>query len=742
MADNGFLVVASTRNVARRLELSRNEVQALPDLVSKPIIVTSPPPRPLTTKRPVIQRPQNETHPVRTPRAVARFVVPTFTFGCPFEKPRCGQCTLNYRTADGSCNNLKNPLWGRANIPFLRFLPPQYDDFVDSPRTVGISGFSLPNARRVSFTVHEKSTPANQLKSLTHMLMQWGQWTDHDLTHTPTASGYQGSAITCCISTFLKRNSGVAVFPSLSGTLSGRPQCFPIEIPADDPVFKDKCMNFVRSQEASNLGCTLGYREQINQITSYIDASQIYGSSLEEFAQLRSFEDGKLKVSPGNLLPKDEINENNCVLPSPNFNDIKCFKAGDLRVNEQVVLTSMHTLWLREHNRIAMVLKKYNRHWCDEKIFQETRKIVGAMNQHITFKEWLPKIIGPDFRRFYRLNPRKFGYFTGYDSSVDATIRNVFATAAFRFGHSLIFGDIDQVNVNFAVFATTKLKKFFSNPRPMYNTDGAGSLLRGVIHEFVQRHDRLMDEQVTKFLFEDSSGSAFDLAALNIQRGRDHGTPGYGEWRQWCGLDPVTHFGGSSGGLVHHDATTRSKLQAVYNDPRDIDLFTAGVSELPVNGGVLGPTFSCIIARSFALLKFGDRFYYENFNIHTRFTPAQLRQIRKVRLSRVMCDNLSIKTIQPDVFKQPNQPGNSRRPCSSIPNWSLIPWRCRDGKWGRWGPWSPCYGNQQWRRRRCFNRDPCGKPCQGNGLQFRLCSCRGGFRSYMQPTKCGCPMLG
>ncbi len=179
---------------------------------------------------------------------------------------------------------------------------------------------------------------------------------------------------------------------------------------------------------------------QVNQITSFIDASNVYGSELSESRSLRLGRGGRLRVTKyrqEELLPLD---------PDECADHAKrqyCFAAGDSRANEQPQLTVMHTLWLREHNRVASQLALLNSHWDDERLFQEARKIIGAQMQHITYNEWLPVVLGMNYVEENDLLPANEGRTNDYDESVDPSITNAFATAAFRFGHSLVQGHME-----------------------------------------------------------------------------------------------------------------------------------------------------------------------------------------------------------------------------------------------------------------------------------------------------------
>lgn len=96
-----------------------------------------------------------------------------------------------------------------------------------------------------------------------------------------------------------------------------------------------------------------------------------------------------------------------------NLNEIILNLSGDTRAPEQPALAAMHTLFMREHNRMTAELKKHNPHWNDEQLFQQSRRIVSAINQHITYNEWLPRVLGWNAINLYDLNLIPEGYYDG-----------------------------------------------------------------------------------------------------------------------------------------------------------------------------------------------------------------------------------------------------------------------------------------------------------------------------------------
>ncbi len=104
---------------------------------------------------------------------------------CPKE-PTCPPS--KYRSADGSCNNKNHKSWGQAMSTFNRLLNPSYADGFDKPR-VASDGSQLPNAREVSLLLAPDKHEPN--RNYTLIVMQFGQFLDHDLTLTASTRSIQ-----------------------------------------------------------------------------------------------------------------------------------------------------------------------------------------------------------------------------------------------------------------------------------------------------------------------------------------------------------------------------------------------------------------------------------------------------------------------------------------------------------------------------------------------------------------------
>lgn len=337
-----------------------------------------------------------------------------------------------------------------------------------------------------------------------------------------------------------------------------------------------------------------------------------------------------------------------------------CFNAGDFRVNEQIALVSMHTLWVREHNRIAESLGQMNKHWDAEKVYHETRKIVGAVLQHITYSHYLPKILGVNALPLYQ----------GY-TNVHPGVLNAFAASAFRFGHSTVRPKFQMLDANYDPVAADVplINAFFNNK--LIQREGIEPVLLGLLANESLGMNREMAAGLTKHLFQQpESDHGFDLAALNIQRGRDHGLPGYGAWRRECNLSHADIFQETNYEIKN--ATTRQILHELYDDVEYADLWVAGLAENPLPEAIVGPTLHCILKEQFRRLRDGDRFWYERKGV---FTDEQVNEIKKTSMSRILCDNVfGIVSVQRDAFIAATDE-LKRVECTDIPRMNLSKWK-------------------------------------------------------------------
>ena len=567
-------------------------------------------------------------------------------------------CTSSrYRTHDGSCNNLHNVLWGKSFQPFNRLLSPDYGDGIDSPR-LSSRGAPLPNPRIISFTLSPETKSLS--KYFTHLLMQWGQFVDHDMTRTAIQRTFNGRGISCCNKEF-ERN------PKLL-----HPACLPIDVPVDDPFyskFSSTCMSFVRSAPAPSSMCNIGPREQLNQDTPFLDAGMIYGSTEESARDLRTMEGGKLRVSivdGRDFLPQTDTIEN-CNIPPDS--GLKCFLAGDNRVNMQVSLVTVQALFLRHHNRLTDQLAKLNPSWDDETLYEEARRIVAAQIQHITYNEYLPLIIGKRVMEAFDLTlshePADI-----YDATINPQILSGFSSAAFRL-HTTIRATIPFRDESNRVIGQLDLSDTFLNPSIVYTEDSYPEMLNGLTGASMTKFDRFFTTEVTHHLFRRFNASfGIDLVSVNIQRGRDHGIPPYNVWRHVCGL-PVLHSFHDLNAIMDSDAV--SKIASLYESVDDIDLFVGGNAEYHIKGAIVGPTFACVIAEQFRRLKFGDRFWYENTRQLGSFSEHQIAEIKKTTLASIFCGD-EVTHIQKLAFIRPFEEWNPRFPCSNIQRMDLNAW--------------------------------------------------------------------
>ena len=496
---------------------------------------------------------------------------------------------IEVRSLDGTGNNLENPELGSVGEQLLRTSESDYADGISEP-----AGEDRVSAREISNEIAAQTTTETNDRSLTDLTWIFGQFIDHDIDLTEGGEAEES---------------------------------FAIEVPTGDeffdPFFTGEVeMDLTRSVFDETTGET-DAREQINEISAFLDGSVIYGSDVETADALRTFEGGLLATSEGDLLPfaQDDTEDTS--------DDM--FLAGDIRANENIALTSMHTIWVREHNYQAELLAAEDPTLTDEQLYQGARTIVTAQLQAITFNEYLPALLGEEALAEY----------TGYDSSIDPGIANVFSTAAYRFGHTMLSSELLRLDSDLteAEEGNIALQNAFFSPDEIVD-NGIESVLLGASVQEANEIDNQVIDDVRNFLFGPPGAGGFDLVSLNIQRGRDHGLADYNQVRSDYGLEPVTSFD-----EISSDSEVAAKLELLYGSVDNIDVWVGGLAEDHVEGSSMGELFSTIIVDQFERIRDGDRLWYQNV-----FSGSELAAIENTTLADVIERNSSIDGLQDNVF--------------------------------------------------------------------------------------------
>jgi hypothetical protein len=409
------------------------------------------------------------------------------------------------------------------------------------------------------------------------------------------------------------------------------PEPLPIAVPRGDPLFDPdsagtKTIDFVRSIYDPDTGTEeRNPRQQLNLITSFIDASNVYGSDAARANALRLNDGtGKLKSTEGGLyLPYNTVGLANA--GGSSREDL--YLAGDVRANEQIGLTAMHTLFVREHNRLCDEIARAQTDppLSGDEIYQRARKRVGAYMQVITYNEFLPVLLGPDALSRY----------SGYRPEVNPSIANEFSTAAYRFGHSMLSPMILRVDEE-GNQTYVPLANAFFNPTLLKENGGIDSILRGLAGQMAQEVDTRLVDGVRNFLFGPPGAGGFDLASLNIQRVRDHGLSSYIRTRNELGLPEVKRFSD-----ITSDRGVRKALKEAYGRVHNVDLWTGGLAEDHVMGALLGETFRAILIDQFTRLRRGDRFWYQNDRYFTSDNDL-MAEVESTTLADIIRRNTSI----------------------------------------------------------------------------------------------------
>jgi hypothetical protein len=498
-----------------------------------------------------------------------------------------------YRTADGSWNNLDSPKEGAAHTRFLRNVTPE----VAKPD----ADLLEPNPRLISRKLLTRGEEMQEVPFLNMLAASWIQFQNHDwISHGENAHDR-----------FIR-----------------------VPLPRDDPAREKYLVDEIKvpATQPDPSRDAAGKEDwdvtHVNEVTHWWDGSQIYGSDLETQQYLRSGFNGRLRVETDGRLPLNELDTE---------------ATGFLR-NWWVGLSMLHTLFVLEHNAICDHLKYRYPSWNDEQLFNVARLINAAVMAKIHSVEWTPAIL-PNPRLNTALNSNWYGLltylfgkpgkrktvatFNVQNAELGGLVGNDIDKHGFPYGLTEEFVEVYRLHSLLPESLT--IRNFTDDSLleeiPFVKSRQAGSPrvtgdhgMANLFYSFGNQHPgNLGLNNYPKFMQELSvPGNAFfDMGAIDILRARERGVPRYNEFRRQLNLNPIRRFEDLTDNAEHVAA-----IREVYGDDvekLDLMVGTLAESHRPRHFGFGETMFQIFILNASRRLQ-ADRFYTTDYReeVYTR----------------------------------------------------------------------------------------------------------------------------
>ncbi len=619
--------------------------------------------------------------------------------GCAEE---CGEA--DYQSFDGSCNNVWNADWGKAGN-YYEPGPEGTEYAID-----GLSPKQTINERFISNELMANNDGVTQLSDtgLSQTVLWMGQFVTHDFSriNVDFSHPYYQETIPTLL-TMGDRLFGTTNTPDRTAAIAeaealivqnGAPG---VLIPNPE---EDELATIARSfnpllpytgtipypilllPEALYEKPIFGDKRIKNFINAWLDLSQVYGDTKEINDSLRTGQGGMLKtidkvvdteyrplesfqVTLHDVLPtSDMVAHAPSEDPVRPFDPANEFSAGDVRASENYSLTALHMAFHRYHNQVAAAapyqladqLAEIPVAEHDEFIFQQTRRFVIAVYQHILFNEYLPALLGSHYDNL-------IGDYEGYDPSIKPETNPSMVNAAFRYAHSALPMDVivrDQDGnevIDEELRNEIYVKQFGQTTVPGLGQTGPAAPFTIVNHVAVlggfddiirtmtinptTKVDLVYEDSVRNVVAAQSLANAgIDLATIDIFRAREFGIPNFNKLRKHYGLGSV--YDGKDGCRykllakqddlacflkITSDVETAEKLQAVYKRVHKVDGIVGLLAEDHLPGSSLSLTAAALIADDFKRKRDADRFWYENI-----MTPELINVVESVSMADIL----------------------------------------------------------------------------------------------------------